>query len=87
MSLYEAIASLDSAEKTKKFLDDICSPAEIAALEHRWQAATLLANKKTYQEIISETKISSAIVSRVKRVLDGHGSLSEAVKYNKDKRD
>ncbi|MDR2606274.1 MAG: hypothetical protein LBC38_03220 [Oscillospiraceae bacterium] len=83
MSLYEAIASLDSSDKTRKFLDDICSPAELAALEHRWLAARLLADGKTYTEIISETKLSSAIVSRVNRVLRyGNGSLREAVNYS-----
>jgi TrpR-related protein YerC/YecD len=82
MSLFEAITSLESEAQTKKFLEDICSPAELTALEHRWQAAKLLAAGNTYQEIISETKLSSAIVSRVNRVLQyGNGSLRVMVNY------
>jgi TrpR-related protein YerC/YecD len=80
MDLYSAIIGLGSAEECKVFFNDLCSPAELSAMEHRWTVAKLLSQGRTYQEIIEETKLSSAIVSRVNRVLrDGNGSLREVI--------
>ncbi|MDR2530219.1 MAG: TrpR protein [Oscillospiraceae bacterium] len=80
MDIYTAILELKSPEQCKEFLQDICSPAELSALEQRWKTATLLVEGKTYHEIIDEMKISSVIVSRVNRVLQyGNGSLRRLI--------
>jgi TrpR-related protein YerC/YecD len=80
MELYSAIAGLSTPEECKAFFEDICSPAELSALEHRWLTAKLLCQGKTYQDIIDEVKVSSVIVSRVNRVLQyGNGSLRSLV--------
>ena len=77
-------------EDFKKFFEDLCTYAEIENLEQRAQAAQLLLQGKTYNEIIQETTISSATLSRVSRCIR-HGSggyseiLKEIVKENDEK--
>jgi TrpR-related protein YerC/YecD len=80
MTLYEAINKLETPEELKELLDDLCAPSEIHAMENRWNVAKMLSEGKTYQQIIDETQLSSAIVSRVKRVLDyGNGALKRMI--------
>ncbi|MDR3149746.1 MAG: hypothetical protein LBT88_07045 [Oscillospiraceae bacterium] len=80
MTLYEAINKLKTPEELKELLDDLCAPSEIHAMENRWNVAKMLSAGKTYQQIIDETQLSSAIVSRVKRVLDyGNGALKRMI--------
>jgi TrpR-related protein YerC/YecD len=79
-SFYTAVSRLQTKDEARLFLEDMCSPAELSALEHRFTAARLLKVGKTYQEISRETNISSAIVSRVNNVLQrGNGALRDAV--------
>ncbi len=90
MTLYEILSKINNPEDFKKFFEDLCTYAEIENLEQRAQAAQLLLQGKTYNEIIQETTISSATLSRVSRCIR-HGSggyseiLKEIVKENDDK--
>lgn len=80
-AMYEAIATLDSAEACQHFFEDLCSPAELSAMEQRYAVAELLMQEKVYTEILNRTKASTSTISRVKRVLtDGSGVLPEAIK-------
>ena len=54
-------------------LEDLCTYQEIEQMAQRAAAAQLLLEGKTYAEIIAETDISSATLSRVSRALH-HGS-------------
>jgi TrpR-related protein YerC/YecD len=79
-SFYLAVSKLKTEDEARLFLEDMCSPAELSALEHRFTAAQMLDAGKTYQDIARETNISSAIVSRVNNVLRrGNGALRTAV--------
>ncbi|MFA7276759.1 MAG: YerC/YecD family TrpR-related protein [Pseudobdellovibrionaceae bacterium] len=73
-ALCEALLALETAQETRLFLDDICTPAEIEALADRWQVAGLLYKKKPYRQISEETGVSLATVTRVARCVFTEGS-------------
>ena len=72
--LFEVIASLSDAQKVKEFLLDLCTAGEITAFSQRLEAAKLLMEGKTYEQVISATDISSTTLSRVSKcVKNGEG--------------
>lgn len=69
-SLAEAFSVLDTPSEAVRFLKDLCTPGEIAALSERWRVARLLdGGGKTYRQIAQETGASTATVTRVARFL------------------
>ena len=69
LNLYEAIASLQSAEEVRQFLYDLCTPAEVQAMTDRWKVVELIKTGKPYRKIYDETGVSSTTVGRVARFL------------------
>ena len=69
--LYRAFLQLKTPEECYRFLQDVCSYSELSAMEQRYNIAELLADKCIYTEIMDKTGASSAIISRVSRVLSG----------------
>lgn len=67
--LYALLLSLESKEDCKQLFTDLCTDKEIEQMAQRVRAAKLLKEGKTYAEIIEETDISSATLSRVSRSL------------------
>ena len=67
--LYEAFLQLKTPEQCYRFLQDVCSYSELSAMEQRFNIAEMLADKRIYTEIMDKTGASSAIISRVSRVL------------------
>ena len=65
--LYETLVSIDNTKDCEEFLDDLCTKKEVEQMAQRLKAAKLLKEGKTYTEIIDETDISSATLSRVSR--------------------
>lgn len=65
--LYTLIASIDSPEDCKALLGDLCTVKETLKMAQRLKAAKLILQGKTYNQIIDETDISSATLSRVSR--------------------
>lgn len=65
--LYKSILNLKSIEDCKEFFEDLCTYKEVEQMAQRIIAAKLLMQGKTYEEIIKETDISSATLSRVSR--------------------
>ena len=51
----------------RRFLGDLCTINELRSMAQRLQAAKMLLDGKTYQEITAQTDISSATLSRVSR--------------------
>ncbi|MBE7002318.1 MAG: TrpR-related protein YerC/YecD [Ruminococcaceae bacterium] len=66
-ALYSIIADLTSAEECKLLFDDLCTNKEVEKMAERLYAAKLLLSGKTYNQVIAETDISSATLSRVSR--------------------
>lgn len=65
--LYELIASIETTEDCKALFEDLCTVKEIEQMAQRVKAAKLLIEGKTYNQVIEETDISSATLSRVSR--------------------
>ena len=65
--LYRLIASMKTEEDCKALFSDLCTEKEIEKMAERVYAAQLLLEGKTYNQVIAETDISSATLSRVSR--------------------
>lgn len=69
-ALYDALLNLKTREECKRFLLDLCTPAEIKAFEERWKIARLLSEEKiSYREIHAQTGVSLTTIGRVARFL------------------
>ncbi len=76
--LYQLLASLQTTDDVKALFDDLCTAKEIEQMAQRLRAAKLLKDGKTYAQVIEETEISSATLSRVSRCVqygDGYTRL------------
>ena len=65
--LYDLIASLKTRDDCRALFSDMCTNKEIEQMAQRICAARLLIEDKTYNQVIEETDISSATLSRVSR--------------------
>ncbi len=77
--LYEAFLQLKTPEQCYRFLQDVCSYSELSAMEQRYNIAEMLVDKRIYTEIMDKTGASSAIISRVSRVLSANDSVLRAL--------
>lgn len=71
--LYQLLSQMQSSEDCKILLEDLCTYKEIEQMAQRLESAKLLLQGKTYTQVIAETDISSATLSRVSRCVQ-HGS-------------
>jgi len=84
--LYNAIATIETAEEAKAFLGDLCTPAEIEAFADRWRAANMISDGTPYRQITAETGVSTATVTRVARFLNqGFGGYAALINKTKEK--
>ena len=72
--LYRAVLELKSPEECYNFFMDLCTMAELKAMEQRFEVARLLNNGEIYSEILMATGASSATISRVNRSLNEYGT-------------
>ena len=63
--LYSALLELKTPEECYRFLQDVCSYAELSAMEQRYNIAEKLVSKQSYTSIMGNIGASSAIISRV----------------------
>lgn len=78
--LYELFVSLSSVQDCKDLLEDLCTYKEVEQMAERIRAAKLLMEGKTYQEVIAETDISSATLSRISRCVQYGKGYSRLLK-------
>ena len=82
--LYETILSLKDLDECKKFFSDLCTMAELRAMEQRFEVALLLSDGMIYNDILERTGASSATISRVNRSLqygaDGYQTVLPRIK-------
>ena len=78
--LFELIATIKNAEECKALLSDLCTVKEIEQMAQRVKAAKLLIEGKTYNQVIEETDISSATLSRVSRCVQYGEGYSKFLK-------
>lgn len=83
-TLYEAILTLQDLDECKKFFKDLCTVAELRAMEQRFDVAILLSEGMIYNDILERTGASSATISRVNRSLqygvDGYRDVLPRIK-------
>ncbi len=78
--LYSVILSLNDAQQCRDFFDDLCTHKELEKMAERVYAAELLMEGKTYNQVIAETDISSATLSRVSRCVQYGNGYSKILK-------
>lgn len=69
-TLYQALLKLKTPEECYAFFSDLCTVSEQMAMEQRFEVAILLDQGYIYNDVLEETGVSSATVSRVKRALN-----------------
>ena len=67
---YKAILLLKDEEECYSFVRDVCTIAELRAMEQRFEVAKLLNEGLIYNDILEKTGASSATISRVNRSLN-----------------
>lgn len=65
--LYHVILNLETEEDCQALFEDLCTNKEIEKMAERLYAARLLLQGMTYQQVMAESDISSATLSRVSR--------------------
>ena len=85
--LYRAILTIRDLDECKRFFQDLCTVAELQAMEQRFEVALLLDDGLIYSDILERTAASSATISRVNRALnygaDGYQAVLPRVKEAK----
>lgn len=79
-ALYQAVAALGSPQRCAELLEDLCTTKEIEKMAERLYAAKLLMEGNTYSQVMAQTEISSATLSRVSRCVQygkGYAKLRE----------
>lgn len=66
-ALYRVITNLETVEDCELLFEDLCTKKEVEKMAERLYAAKLLMEGKTYNQVIAETDISSATLSRISR--------------------
>lgn len=85
--LYETILTLKDLDECKKFFSDLCTVAELRAMEQRFEVAQLLDEGLIYNEILERTGASSATISRVNRSLSyGAGGYEKVFEHIKNQK-
>ena len=59
-ALFDAILSLETREECYNFFEDLCTVKEISDMAQRLEAAKLLLNGSTYDQIVKAVEISTA---------------------------
>ncbi len=66
-NLAKAFLSLKTEEECYAFMEDLCTIKEIIEMSKRLKVAGMLKNKKSYTDIIKETGVSAATISRINK--------------------
>lgn len=89
--LFKAILTLESVDECYEFFEDLCTIKEIKALAQRLVVAKMLTEKKVYSDIVAETGVSTATISRVNRSLyygnDGYKIIFERLEAGDNSKD
>ena len=78
--LFRLIADIQDPEQVRALFDDLCTRKEIANMAERVFAARLLLEGNTYNQIMAQSDISSATLSRVSRCVQYGKGYSQLLK-------
>ena len=68
--LFEAFSKIETATEAQAFFEDLCTPAEIEAMNDRWRVIPLIKQNISYREIHEKTGVSVTTIGRVARCLN-----------------
>ena len=78
--LFEAILSLKDMDECYNFFEDLCTMKEMADMAQRLEAAKMLLDGKTYEQIVKSVEISTATISRINRCIQyGNGGYENII--------
>ena len=78
--LYSAIRTLKTDADCDAFFSDLCTDKELEKMAERLYAAELLMEGKTYNQVMEQSNISSATLSRVSRCVQYGSGYSKVLK-------
>ena len=81
--LYRIICSLEDEEQCRQLFEDLCTRKELEKMAERIYAARLLMEGNTYNQVIAQSDISSATLSRVSRCVQYGQGYSQILKVQK----
>ena len=79
-NLFALIASIDDPEDCRALFDDLCTVKELENMAERLHAAKLLMDGNTYAQVMTQSDISSATLSRVSRCVQYGKGYSKVLK-------
>ena len=80
--LYALLAQLEDAAQVEMLFEDLCTKKEVENMAERLYAAQLLMEGKTYNQVMEQSNISSATLSRVSRCVQYGSGYSRLLKKN-----
>lgn len=79
--LFKAILSLNDMDECYNFFEDLCTMKEMGDMAQRLEAAKMLLEGKTYEQIVKSVEISTATISRINRCIQyGNGGYETVIK-------
>ena len=78
--LFRLIASIDNADDCRALFEDLCTVKEVENMADRLYAAKLLMDGNTYNQVMQQSDISSATLSRVSRCVQYGKGYSKLLK-------
>ena len=85
-ALVDAILSLETREECYDFFEDLCTVKEISDMAQRLEAAKLLLDGSTYEQIVKTVEISTATISRINRCIQyGTGGYRQTIEKVREK--
>ncbi len=78
--LYRMIASVDDPAECRALFEDLCTVKEVENMAERLYAAKLLLEGNTYNQVMQQSDISSATLSRVSRCVQYGAGYSKLLK-------
>ena len=78
--LYQLLAEICDPEDIRLLMDDLCTQKEVENMAERVFAAKLLLGGNTYNQVMAQSDISSATLSRVSRCVQYGSGYSRLLK-------
>ena len=79
-ALYKVLLRLETVEDCQALFDDLCTRKEVEKMAERLQAAKLLMEGNTYNQVMAQSDISSATLSRVSQCVQYGKGYSKLLK-------
>ena len=77
---------METREECYDFFEDLCTVKEISDMAQRLEAAKLLLDGSTYEQIVKTVEISTATISRINRCIQyGTGGYRQTIEKVREK--